>query len=313
MAEEKKTVLVVDDDPFISNIVCEALLSDGYKIERAADGEEALAKIEKLLPDLVIMDYMMPKMDGPQVCRKVKENPKIKHVPIIMVTAVSDVKEKVQLLESGAEDYIVKPFDLEELLARVKVVIRRSNQLHVDVNSITKLPGNTAIAKEIDQRLKSGEKFAVCYADLGNFKAFNDRYGFDSGNRVISELAKLMKRVVEDSDIQNCFLGHIGGDDFIGIMPAGYAEHFCMELINRFDYFIMAMYDPEDSKKGYILAKNRLGELMRFPIMRLRIAVVSNQKRNLISLGQISSIAAELKEKAKLKDMSNYVKDERRD
>jgi PleD family two-component response regulator len=313
MADEKKTVLVVDDDPFISNIICEALLSEGYKIEKAADGEEALAKIEQVIPDLVIMDYMMPKMDGPQVCRKVKANPKIKHVPIIMVTAVADVKEKVQLLESGAEDYIVKPFDLEELLARVKVVLRRTKQLNVDVNSITKLPGNTAIAKEIDLRLKSAEKFAVCYADLGNFKAFNDRYGFDSGNRVIGEMAKLMKRVVEDSDIQNCFLGHIGGDDFIAIMPAGYAEHFCIELINRFDYFIMGMYDPEDSKKGYILARNRQGEMMRFPIMRLRIAVISNQKRNLISLGQISSIAAELKEKAKLKDMSNYVKDERRD
>lgn len=313
MVDAKKTILVVDDDPFIATIICEALISDGYKIEKAADGEEALAKIEQLIPDLVIMDYMMPKMDGPQVCRKVKENPKIKHVPIIMVTAVADVKEKVQLLDSGAEDYIVKPFDLEELLARVKVILRRSNQLHVDVNSITKLPGNTAIAKEVEQRLKSGEKFAVCYVDLGNFKAFNDRYGFDSGNRVITELAKLMKRVVEDSDIQNCFLGHIGGDDFIAIMPAGYAEHFCVELINRFDYFIMAMYDPEDSKKGYILARNRQGEMMRFPIMRLRIAVVSNQKRNLISLGQISSIAAELKDKAKLKDMSNYVKDERRD
>ncbi len=313
MADEKKTILVVDDDPFIANIICEALISDGYKIEKAVDGEEALAKIEKLVPDLVIMDYMMPKMDGPQVCLKVKENDKIKHVPIIMVTAVADVKEKVQLLESGAEDYIVKPFDLEELLARVKVVLRRANQLRTDVNGITKLPGNTAIAKEIDLRIKSGEKFAFCYADLGNFKAFNDRYGFESGNRVINELAKLMRRVVEDADIQNCFLGHIGGDDFIAIMPAGYAEHFCLELINRFDIFIGSMYDPADSKKGYILAKNRQGELMRFPIMRLRIAVVSNQKRNLVSLGQISSIAAELKEKAKLKDMSNYVKDERRD
>lgn len=313
MADEKKTVLVVDDDPFISNIICEALQSDGYKIEKAGDGEEALAQIEKLVPDLVIMDYMMPKMDGPQVCRKVKDNPKVKHVPIIMVTAVADVKEKVQLLESGAEDYIVKPFDLEELLARVKVVLRRTKQLNMDVNSITKLPGNTAIIREVETRLKNSEKFAVCYVDLGNFKAFNDRYGFDAGNRVITELAKLMKRVVEDSDIQNCFLGHIGGDDFLAVMPAGYAEHFCMELINRFDFFILSMYDPEDSKKGYILAKSRMGELMRFPIMRLRIAIVSNQKRNLLSLGQISSIAAELKEKSKLKDMSNYVKDERRD
>ncbi len=313
MADEKKKVLVVDDDPFISNIICEALLSDGYSIEKAGDGEEALAKIEKLIPDLVIMDYMMPIMDGPQVCRKVKDNPKIKHVPIIMVTAVADVKEKVKLLESGAEDYIVKPFDLEELLARVKVVLRRTKQLNMDTNSVTKLPGNTAIIKEVEVRLKSSEKFALCYVDLGNFKAFNDRYGFDAGNRVITELAKLMRRVVEDADIQNCFLGHIGGDDFIAIMPAGYAEHFCMELINRFDFFILSMYDPEDSKKGYILAKNRMGELMRFPIMRLRIAVVTNQKRNLLSLGQISSIAAELKEKSKLKDMSNYVKDERRD
>lgn len=313
MVDEKKTVLVVDDDPFIANIICQALQSDGYKTEKASDGEEALAKIEKLSPDLVIMDYMMPKMDGPEVCRKVKDNPKIKQVPIIMVTAVADVKEKVRLLEEGAEDYIVKPFNLEELLARVKVVLRRTRQLNLDVNSITKLPSNTAIMKEVEIRLKSSEKFALCYVDLGNFKAFNDRYGFDSGNRVITELAKLMKRVVEDADIQNYFLGHIGGDDFVAILPAGYAEHFCIELINRFDIFIMSMYDPEDSKKGYILSRSRQGEMTRFPIMRLRIAVVSNQKRNLISLGQISSIAAELKEKSKLKDVSNYVKDERRE
>jgi diguanylate cyclase (GGDEF)-like protein len=310
---QQKLIMVVDDDPFISQIITEALLSDGYKVERAADGQEALDKIEQLVPDLVIMDYMMPKMDGPELCRRMKNSPKVKHVPVIMVTAVADVKEKVHLLESGAEDYIVKPFDLEELLARVKVVLRRSTELGIDLNQLTKLPGNVSIMKEIDNRLKSAEKFGICYVDLGNFKAFNDRYGFDYGNRVITEMAKLMRKIVEDSDIQKCFLGHIGGDDFIAIMPIAFTDHFCMELISRFDMFIMAFYDPEDQKKGYILAKSRTGEMTRFPIMRLRIAVVTNDKRKLISLGQISSIAAELKEKAKQKDMSNYVKDERRE
>ena len=309
---EQKLILVADDDPFISQIIREALVSDGYKVDKAADGLEALQKIEQLSPDLVIMDYMMPKMDGPEVCRKAKDNPKIKHIPIIMVTAVADVKEKVNLLESGAEDYIVKPFDLEELLARVKVVLRRAKELGSDINQLSKLPGNVSIMKELEARLRSADKFGVCYVDLGNFKAFNDRYGFEYGNRVIVEVSKLMKRVIDDADIQKCFLGHIGGDDFMAIMPVGFTDHFCMELINRFDLFIYGFYDPEDQKKGYILAKSRTGEVTRFPVMRLRIAVVTNEKRMLQSIGQISSIAAELKEKAKQKDQSNYVKDERR-
>lgn len=310
---EKKLILIVDDDPFISQIISEALISEGYGVEKATDGQEAFEKIVDIVPDLIILDYMMPKLDGPEVCRKLKEDDQLKHVPIIMVTAINDVKEKIRLLEMGAEDYIVKPFDLEELIVRVKVVLRRTQEAGADLNVLTKLPSNVSIVKEMEKRIDSGEKFGICYVDLANFKAFNDRYGFDYGNKIIIALARLMKKVCDDIAIEKYFLGHIGGDDFIAIMPSDKVDHFCSELIDRFDLFIYGYYAPEDQKRGYILTKNRRGDSERFPIMRLRIAVVTNDKRKLLSVGQISSISAELKEKAKLKDKSNYVKDERGD
>lgn len=308
----EQLILVVDDDPFISQVIQEALSGEGFRVERAGDGQEALQAVEKALPNLIIMDYMMPVMDGPEVCRRLQADKKTQHIPIIMVTAVADVKEKVHMLEIGAEDYLVKPFELEELIARVKVVLRRVEKRNSDISELTKLPGNTSINKEIEKRLKSGDKFGICYIDLANFKSFNDRYGFEHGNRVLSGLAQLMRRLLEDSYSQDSFLGHIGGDDFVAVLPVERAEPFCQELINRFDFFILSFYTGEDQKRGYVIAANRQGETVRFPIMRVRIAVVTNEKRALVSLAQISMIVAELKEKAKLKDQSNYVKDERR-
>lgn len=309
---DQKLILIVDDDPFISQIIQEALASVGFRVEKASDGQEALKRVFQGLPDLIIMDYMMPFIDGPEVCRQLQANQKTRHIPVIMVTAVADVKEKVHMLEIGAEDYLVKPFDLDELVARVKAVLRRVEKRNVDLNELTKLPGNVTIGREVEKSLKSGEKFALCYVDLANFKAFNDRYGFEHGNRVLVGLAQLMKRTLDDTDVSPSFLGHIGGDDFVAIMPPAQGERFCQELINRFDFFVLTFYDAEDQKRGYIIAANRQGETIRFPIMRLRIAMVTNEKRPLISLTQISTIVAELKEKAKLKDQSIYVKDERR-
>ena len=156
----KKRILIVDDDPDILDVLELTLPHEEYEVVQAQDGEQALEKVYERPPDLIILDYIMPKIDGRSVCKKLKKDVLLRHLPIIMLTGKGDIKDRVEGLDAGADDYIVKPFEPEELLARIRTILRRS-QIDLDAAPLTRLPGNVSIFNEIDKRIKSGEKFAV--------------------------------------------------------------------------------------------------------------------------------------------------------
>ncbi|MEO6835209.1 MAG: response regulator [Candidatus Tumulicola sp.] len=306
-------VLVADDNPNLQKIISTNLELAGYEVATVSDGREALAKIEQNAPDLLLLDLMMPHMDGYEVARRVRShaNPSIANVPIIILTAKGETEDKLRGFEAGVDDYMTKPFGSRELLARVRAKIRRV-EVDTSLSPLTRLPGNLAIEGDLRRRIADAETFAVLYLDLDDFKAFNDVYGFAHGDEAIQLVARASVDAVRRRGTPDDFVGHIGGDDFIIATLPDRAEEIAREILAEFDRGIRGLYSPRDLLQGYVETRDRRGVLNRFPVMSLSIAIVSNQTRQLANYAQVGEIAAELKRYAKSVAGSVYVKDKRR-
>lgn len=292
-------------------MLSEALRAARYDVCLAYDGKEALDQIQDSHPDLVLLDIEMPRLNGYDVCRQIKADVFLRHIPVLMLTAQSSSKHKVTGLECGADDYVTKPFDMDELLARIRTLLRRT-RLSLEANPLTRLPGNVTIAKEIMARIKTASPFAVLYLDLNAFKAYNDIYGFVKGDEVIRETARI---IVSLSGEVGGFIGHIGGDDFVVITTPKECEILSQKILKAFDAKSPDFYSTEDRSKGFVETKDRRGQITQYPLLTLAIGVVTNQIRPITSLGEVSKIGAEMKHFAKdHKDhRSAYAIDRRKD
>ncbi|WP_418792485.1 response regulator [Phosphitispora sp. TUW77] len=303
-------ILVVDDDRFMLRVIHDCLQKEGFLVESATDFNTAMDKIYHSTPDVILLDVVLPKLNGYEICRLLRNDTRTSHIPIIMLTSKVQVEDKVAGLEAGADDYITKPFDTLELVARVRTHLRRSKQ-EKSFNPLTGLPGNILIEEEIKQRLKDETVFAVLYLDLDNFKAYNDVYGFLKGDEVIKFVAHLLSKNIKELGNYDDFIGHIGGDDFIAITVPDKVDKICKSIICQFDSTIALFYSAEDRRKGYIVTRDRINQEIEIPLMTISIAVVSNDKRFIDSHWQVAEIAAEMKKYAKSKPGSVYVKDRR--
>ncbi|MFH1768637.1 MAG: response regulator [Candidatus Omnitrophota bacterium] len=308
---KKLKMLTVDDNPDILELL-EATLEEEFEITKAATGKEAFAKIKSEHPDVVILDYMLPDTTGIEICKQLRNDPFLMHLPILMLTGKGEVDDKVTGLSAGADDYMLKPFSPPELVARVKMLIRRST-INLDANPLTRLPGNVSITEEFKKRMESKEKFAVLYLDLDNFKALNDYYGFDRGDEVIKEFSRIIIKSLQGKGTVNDFIGHIGGDDFVIVTIPEKAEEIAKEIITGFDKASPHFYNEKDRIKGYIEAEDRNKEQRRFSFVTVSIGIISNLYRTFSHIAEISSTGAELKDLAKRSPKSNYVFDRRSD
>ncbi len=304
-------ILIIEDDPDVRDIMKITLADEDYEITEAGNGEEGV-KIAQTKPfNLILCDYRMPKMDGQQVCRTIKNDLLLRHVPIIMVTGSGDVDSKVGGIDAGADDYLVKPFEPKELLARIRMTLRRTER-DLEANPLTRLPGNVSILNEFSNRLESKTLFSVCYLDLDKFKSYNDTYGFEHGDEVIKETARILIRSLQEVGVKGDFIGHIGGDDFVVVTTPDKVDIICNKIIDDFDRTIPSFYTETDRNNGYILGHDRQGQPQKFPLMSISIGVVSNEFRKIEHVAQIGEIGAELKSYAKAIEKSNYVKDKRK-
>ncbi len=303
-------ILVVDDDEDILRVVRINLELEGFEVRTAVDGVDALDKAADKVPDLILLDIMMPRMDGLTCLRRLRSHPSTAGASIILLTARGLTEDRVTGLELGADDYITKPFDVGELVARVKAVLRRT-QAARDTSPLTGLPGNFRIGEEIEDRIAKGEPFALIHCDLDNFKAFNDHYGFMRGDQVIKFCAECLNKAADDVGDADAFVGHIGGDDFVAITAAELAEPFCKAVIDRFDDGILDYYDTADALRGYIEVTDRRGERFAFPIVSISMGVVTNLSRPISSQWEASAVAVEMKEYAKKCHGSSYEIDRR--
>lgn len=306
------TILVADDDPDLRDIVRSILEPAGFHVVEAADGAAALEAVRSAHPDLLVLDFNMPRMTGPEVCAVLRADLLLRHLPVVMLTGRSDVQDKVHGMEAGVDDYLVKPFEPQELLARVKMVLRRTRQ-ELEANPLTKLPGNASIEREIEGRLARREPMAVCYADLDKFKAFNDHYGFQRGDRALQQTAAVLLEAITSLGNPTDFLGHIGGDDFVFVTTPDRVDAMCRRIVERFDAAAPQLYDDADRARGRFAATDRAGQPVQVGFLTISIAVVTSEERELTHLGQIAALGAELKAYAKRVDQSVYVKDRRRE
>ncbi|MHB1125494.1 MAG: GGDEF domain-containing response regulator [Bacillota bacterium] len=309
MISVNEKILVIDDDRLISKIISDCLEQEGFNVATAGDCNIGLEKIYHAPPDIILLDVVLPDMNGYELCRVLRNNTRIGHIPIVMLTSLDTTEDKVAGLEAGADDYITKPFAVAELVARVKTHLRRSHK-EKSFNPLTGLPGNKLIEEEIGYRIVNTDKnYAVLYLDLDNFKAYNDYYGFLKGDGVIKLLAEILKKTLKDAGNSNDFIGHIGGDDFIAITTMDKADNLCKEIIGQFDQVIPLTYLPQDRQVGYIVARNRENMQQKFPVMTLSIAVVSNRNRQFQFPWEVASVAAKLKKAAKSRAGSLYIVD----
>jgi diguanylate cyclase (GGDEF)-like protein len=306
-----ETILVVDDDPDIARFVEVNLRSAGYDVSVASDGEQALEKAAALRPDLVLLDVMMPRIDGFEVAQRLRRNPQTASTSIIMLTAKALSTDKVLGLTAGADDYIIKPFDPIELLARVKGTLRRAKEMR-NLSPLTGLPGNIRIQEEIERNVRDDRPFAVLYCDLDNFKAYNDQKGFVRGDRLIQATARIIQDAVAEFAGSDGFVGHVGGDDFVAVVPPETAEDIGKRIVERFDGDIHEFYEREDIQRGYIEVEDRKGVMQKLPLAGISVGIATTDVRRFEHYGEAVAVATEMKQFAKREARSSYAIDRRK-
>jgi len=307
----RKKILIIDDSELMVKLITDILQGRDYIVVSASDGFQGLRKVTEEKPDLVLLDIVMPGMDGFEVCKVLRDNPANNLMPIIMLTAQENEDDKLTGLELGADDYIIKPFNPRELLSRISNTLIRIDRNRW-ANPLTGLKGNLEIQAEINRRIVTNELFSVIYLDIDNFKAFNDVYGFPCGDRAIKITADIITDNVHAFGSIDDFVGHIGGDDFIIVADPENVDSLCGNIIKNFDSKMPDLYTNGHRKSGFITTANRQGIITRFPIMTISISVVTNEHRSIVNHIQVGEIAAELKKKAKAIEGSVYIKDKRK-
>ncbi len=242
--------------------------------------------------------------------RAIKKNILLSIVPIILYHPDPDTNTVVAAYESGVEEFIYGEWVDRLVRVRIERVLERSRR-DVAVNPSTLLPGPALIEAEINRQIKLGERFAVAYADLDNFKAFNDYNGYVYGDKIIRMTGWILRDIVFDL-CREGFVGHIAGDDFICVMPADVVEDACRWIIKCFDAFVPFRYEETDRERGYFETRNRRGVMERFPLLSISIAVVINRNGEFEHVGELSKMLADLKSACKASDGSNYMIERRK-
>lgn len=273
-------------------------------------GRRAMEVIFNDPPDVLVVDNRLEDMPSTEVAAIVKSENVYRQLPVILCLDREDLERDWNWNEIEADDFLVRPFTEREALERVHLTLCRATRA-MDANPLTKLPGNTSIIGRIQHLIDRKEDFALAYCDLDYFKSFNDKYGFSRGDEVLMMTARVIVNTIRGITGMRSFVGHVGGDDFVFIVPASVAEEACQAVVAAFDAIVPHFYDVDDRERESIVSTDRQGEVRTFPLMAISIAVVFNTGGRLKHYGEASAIAMGLKKKAKENPKSSYVLDRR--
>ncbi len=296
----KGRILVVEDDFDISNMLQLYFKSLGYEVYVAPRGEDALEMTRQKLPNVIVLDIMLPDIDGYEVCRRLRTNLRTSHVPILFLTQKDERSDKIKGLELGADDYITKPFDVEELRLRVRNTIKRA-ELESLTSPSTGLPSGRLIEQQLRQLLRR-EDWGLLYIGVQHLDAFNEVYGFVAGEEVLRFTGMLLNDVVEEMGTPDDFIGHIGGDDFIVITKKALVEPLKQELIRRFAENVGTHYDFMTRMQGYLVVKHDDGQEEHVPLMSLAIGTLTSDDGPFTDIREITEAAAEVRRRSRKVD-----------
>ncbi len=310
----KQKILIADDEPDMQKMLARALDSEPYELVSTYNGKDAFDIARAKNPDIILLDINMPMRDGLDVLRGLRQNNQTRMIPVIMLTWNVAVEDEVAGLDMGADDYISKPFDIEELKARIASVLRR-NQRAISANPLTRLPGSPMIEEEVNRRIRERSPFAFLYIDINHFKSYNDAYGFERGDRVIRETAEMLLGILDSGELGEGFIGHVGGDDFVAITDPIAAPHLAQRVVSRFDDTVPRFYNSSDRSSGFVRTKDRQGQWRENPLISLSIGIVSSERGTLDHYAKVVEIASEMKAYCKsnpINRLSRFAFDRRR-
>jgi diguanylate cyclase (GGDEF)-like protein len=265
----------------------------------------------KNIPSMIIINEDAIDRDVIELCRKIRKDEDNTITPVIVVSSNYERNHKIDVLKESIEFYIKKPVDPEYLYYTIKN-LSRLLLINRRISALTGLPGNVQIHAELKKRIATGEEFAVLYLDLDNFKAYNDVYGFLKGDEIIEFTANVISNCVHNYSEEAGFIGHIGGDDFVAIVPYVNIDKLCQNIIALFDTKVKDFFTESDKEKGYIEVANRKGIIEQFPLTSISIGVVIADKGRFTNILEIGEIGAQVKHAAKSVVGSSYAIDRRR-
>ena len=273
-------------------------------------GSEAAGVLLTSPPDILLCGLSLPDMSGLVVANMLKGENVYTQVPVILCLSEKEMAEIADWTDTVVDDFLVFPITGHMLRARLDLARNRASRT-LDANPLTRLPGNTSIIRRTQILIDQNQDFAFGYCDLDNFKPYNDKYGFSRGDEVLMMTARIILNCVHNMPLPFSFVGHVGGDDFVFIVPVDMAETVCRRIIKAFDDIIPGFYDDEDRYKGCIISTDRQNAVCSFALMSISIAVVFNRNGSLEHYGEASSRTMALKKVAKKSMQSTFVLDRR--
>jgi len=284
----KGRILVVEDDFDISNMLRIYFSGQGYDVQVAPRGGDALTLTRKQLPQLIVLDIMLPDMDGYAVCRELRQTTRTSHIPIIFLTQKDERSDKIAGLELGADDYITKPFDIEELKLRVKNAIDRVDR-EKSMDPRTQLPASKLIEEQLRDLMKTTDTWTYIDLKINNFEPFQEVYEFVASPDVLRSVALLMGEIVDELGTPDDFIGHAGNDDFVVITYATKPQPLQDKIVQRFDEEVKKHYSFIDRERQHVVLPNGQEK----PLMTMSVGAVSNATQRFADIREITELAAE--------------------
>lgn len=303
-------IYIIDNTQSVLNVLKQIFKNDvDYQFSSVKTEELNFAL--KNIPDMIIIDEDTIDIDIVELCKNIRENEDNSITPIVVISSNWEKEHRIKILEQSIEYFIVKPVDQEYLYFTIKNILKLL-QNNRRISPLTGLPGNVQIQAEMKKRLLNKERFAMFYFDLDNFKAYNDTYGFANGDEIIKFTARTIVDNIHNIGMDNSFIGHIGGDDFVAITGAADYEKICRDIISDFDTYVLGYYNDEDVEKGYIEVANRRGIIEQFPLTSISIGVVEVTPGRFKNTLEIGEVGAQVKHQAKSIMGSTYIVNRRK-
>ena len=298
-------IYIIDDDES-SIIVFRELFKNDPEFKFISVTSDKIKIALKNIPSIIIINEDAIEVDVLELCKKIRKDDDNSITPIIVVSSNSDKQHRIEIQKESVENYIKKPVNAQYLYFTIKNVSRLLT-INRRISPLTGLPGNVQIHAELKKRIANKEEFSVLYLDLDNFKAYNDVYGFLKGDEIIKFTADTIMKCVHNHVPNGSFVGHIGGDDFIAILPILHCEEVCESIMANFDAEVVKFFTEDDVDKGYIEVANRKGVIEQFPLTAISIGVVEADKNRFVNILEIGEAGAQVKHAAKAIMGSSYV------
>ena len=303
-------ILIVAADPKAVQVAAVKLSNAGFWVITASDGAVALEKAHNTLPDLLLIDYLLPDQTGIQLCAEILHNPDLKSIPVILIIDRNFDEGKLKEYNIKVDGILIKPFTPRTLLNKVNTVLLKS-KLARQLNPLTLLPGKVHLQTEVEWLLQQNKEFDLVFVDLKGLQTYNKVYGYDRGNEVIKFTAAIMEGELVKLDRNSAGLYQLEGGSFAILLEPGYAETVCANIIGRFDEQVGRFYNEEDLQRGGVIFTNRRGLLEQKPIIAVGMAIISNQQRKFANWLEVEEIGVELLKFAKGAHGSKFIRDRR--